>query len=159
MRTEPKNARGDISLSGLILLLSFAALIAFGWATDKIRPQGERAVYSVECSPGNWEGHKCFGRLVAGRQYRFRVLASRGEVMFWTVGKPPVSGKYSDCSVKDGDNWSCRTDAQAPNFIAHQMIGGHPVTDPNLPTLPFHEIQKWRWLLLRAGVPVGHEAL
>jgi hypothetical protein len=159
VRNEPRKTRGEISLTGLILFLAFAALVAFGWATDRIRPQGERAVYTVDCAPGTWEGNKCFGVLVAGRQLRFRVVAARREVQFWTVGSPAVSGKYSDCKVQDAENWSCRADTQTPNFIAHQMIGGHPVTDPGVPTLPFHEIQKWRWLLLRAGVPVGHEAL
>src|SRR5437016_11016884 len=105
---------------GLILLFTLAALFAFGWVTDTIRLPGERNVYTAECAPGSWDGNHCFGRLVAGREYRFQALEARGEVLFWTDGAPTLAGKYSDCSVKDQENWSCRPNAQTRSIIAHQ---------------------------------------
>jgi hypothetical protein len=145
--------------AALIVVVIFAALIALAWVTDAIRPQGVRAIYAVGCAPGTWEGSRCHGRLVAGEQYRFQVVESRGEVLFWTAEAPAAVGKYSLCTITDRSNWSCNPNAQTQNTITHQMIHGHPIPDPNVPTPPFHEIQKWRWLLLRAGVPVGHDAL
>jgi hypothetical protein len=152
-------ARGRVSRTGLIFLGVGAALVGFDWLTDAIRIDGERAVYTVECVSGKWEGSRCYGRMIAGHTYQFRAQAAKREVYFWTADAAGPAGKYSECRVVDSGNWSCAPNPQTPRTIAHEMISNHPVPDPELPTLPFHEIQKWRWVLLRAGVPVGHEAL
>jgi hypothetical protein len=96
---------------------------------------------------------------VAGPRYRFQVVEARGEVLFWINEGAAAGGKYANCRVVDRANWSCSPIAQTKNTIAHEMIHGHPVPDATVPTLPFHEIQKWRWLLLRIGIPAGHDAV
>ena len=145
--------------AALIVGIVFGALVTLAWATDAVRPQGVRVIYTADCKPGTWEGRRCYGRLVAGRRYRFEIVQTRGEVLFSSNEEPAVGGAYSRCRVTDKADWSCDPVAQAATTIAHQMIGGHPVPDPKVPTLPFHEIEKWRWLLLSIGVPVGHDAL
>lgn len=144
---------------GLLAVLAAAALLATAWVTDTIRAPGERAFYSVDCSPGTWEGARCYGRLVAGRQYRFKAIPASHEVLFWTVGSPANAGKYVDCSMKDADNWSCPPASQTAEFVTYQVVAGDPVSGSGHSARSFHRIQKWRWLLLDIGVPVGHDAL
>lgn len=139
----------------LVLVLAFAALGAFAWSTDKITMQGERTVYTVACSQGVWDGNRCSGKLVAGARYRFRALRAHSEVLFWTVGASEPSGKFTDCTVVDGQNWSCKASAEAARTITREMIHGQPTSDPSVNTLPFHETPKWKWMLLRMGVPVA----
>jgi hypothetical protein len=76
-------------------------------------------------------------------------------VLFWTVGASEPSGKYTDCTIADAQNWSCKPNADAARTIAHQMVHGRPTSDPAANTLPFHETSKWKWMLLRMGIPVA----
>ena len=87
----------------LCSLLGFAA-----WASDFITMQGERTIYTVECHDGAWAGDHCAGSLVAGTRYRYRALPPHSEVIFWTVGTNEPSGKFGDCTIRDGRNWVCK---------------------------------------------------
>ena len=144
------------TLLGFCAILLTIALVA--WTTDAVRPRGVSAIYSVDCKPGTWEGNRCYGRMVAGPRYRFKVLAARGEVHFTSSIDPDVEVTYSRCTIEDRSNWSCDPSGPAPATIGHKMEHGHLVPDPAPETLPLHDVEKWRWLLLRIGVPVGHDA-
>ena len=172
MNSESYNrvARFDVRAAGglsrfrparlaLTIFIVSGVLASFAWATDAIPPRGVRTVYTANCKPGTWEGNRCYGRLIAGPHYRFEVNEQRGEVHFSTNDDPATKGTYSHCHVIDSANWSCDPTLQATRTIAHQMVGGRMVGDPTVPTLPFHEIEKWRWLLFSIGVPVGHDAM
>ena len=138
----------------LFFVLVVAGLCGVAWATDFITPQGERTVYTAECEGGVWQGAHCTGALAAGERYRFRALKAHKEVIFWTVGAATVpSGKFTQCTIHDGRNWVCPTNADAARAVAREMVMGRPVA-----LRPFHPISKWQWELLRAGVWVGTDA-
>ena len=153
----PAKGRGTIGLwlFGLGVLIVFGALI---WASDRISYQGERTIYTVQCSDGTWAGVRCNGRLVASDRYRFRASKSRQEVLHWIVGSPVPSGKYSQCTVKNRDNWHCRVIPGEPSTIIHAMADGEPVSSNVGGTPVAHAVKKWQWWLLKAGVPIVHNA-
>jgi hypothetical protein len=142
----------------LLVLLVLVVLGVCAWAADFITLQGERTVYTADCAQGNWKGNRCSGTLVAGERHRFRALKNHGEVLFWTVGSKDPSGKFNDCTIHDGRNWVCKVGPETPRAIAHEMALGKPVPDANGLTRPFHAVSKWRWMLLRYGITLGHEA-
>lgn len=142
-----------------IFLLLLGLIGAFAWANDKITSQGERTVYTARCTQGDWQGNYCTGRLQPSERYRFRVLKAHREVLFWTIGDTGPSGRFTDCNVVDGHNWSCRPSADAGRTITHEMTHGHPVPDAGVPTLAFHEIPKWKWMMLQVGLPVRSRAI
>ena len=128
----------------IFALLGFAA-----WASDFITMQGERTVYTVECRNGAWAGDRCAGSLVAGQRYRYRALVHHSEVIFWTVGTNEPSGEFADCAIKDGRNWVCKANTDAPRSITLQMVEGVPIAGAL--TRPFRAVSKWRWMLLQRG--------
>jgi hypothetical protein len=142
----------------LTLLLGFLAVALYGWANDKITREGERTIYTVDCVQGTWESDRCMGRLIPAQRFRFRALKARQEVLFWTVGEQAPSSKYTACSIKDGHNWSCKPDADTSRTITHEMLQSRPVRDPTVQMVQFHQVPKWRWFLLRIGVPAGRTA-
>lgn len=134
-------------------------LVLAAWATDTITPDGERTVYTVACEGGAWRQAECSGKLVPAQRYRFRALKAHNEVLFWTAGGSPPSGKYSACTINGGRDWQCPPNAEAVRTITHQMAHGLPVPDPRVHPLPFHQIEKWRWGLLKMGLRVGDTAM
>ena len=130
----------------------FAILGVFIWASDRITVQGERTVYTVECSSGAWNGNRCSGKLVAGSRHRYRALKARGEVLFWVLGAPEPSSKLTGCTIQDGRNWTCPVTADAPKSITLALLRGEPVRNPAWPTRPFHAVSKFTWTLLSLGV-------
>jgi hypothetical protein len=138
--------------------LALVALGAYAWLNDKINTQGERTVYTARCVGGEWQANRCTGKLVASERYRFRALRAHQEVLFWTIGEKAPSGRYSDCEIVDSHNWSCKPNADAARTITHQMTQGRPIPDPNVPTVPFRQVPKWKWLMLQAGFPAGSRA-
>ena len=146
-------ARVWLALLGLLLLV-----IAVAWLNDRVAWQGEHTVYTADCAGGAWQDARCTGRLVAGPRYRFRALKAHAEVLFWTVGSAQPSGKFVDCRIADGRNWSCPPNADAVRTIAHELAGGQAQRDAAVALRDFHQVPKWKWLLLRAGVPVGRSA-
>ena len=144
-------------MRGRWLVIVLVAVVVLGllvWASDKIGLQGERTVYTVQCTGGVWEELKCTGSLTASERYRFRASRRRQEVLFWIVGSSVPSGKFTDCVVKDRGDWSCRQDAAQPATITHAMSQGQPVRDPTGRSLPFHAVSKWKWWMLKAGIRI-----
>lgn len=145
-------------VSLFVLLLFFGFCFAV-WATDFITLKGEWTVYTVDCKGGSWENNACSGTLVPSRRYRFRALKAHSEVLFWIAGEKEPSGKYSDCTIEDGREWSCKPNADAVRSITHRMVHGCPMSDHSVPTLSFHQVPKMKWELLRLGIPVGRSAM
>jgi hypothetical protein len=130
-------------------LLAFVLLI---WASDHITLQGERTIYTVRCEPDIWDDRRCIGKMVAGDRYAFRSSASRNEVIYWIRGSAVPSGKYSDCTVVDRDNWTCAiVEGQKPSIVS-EMKKGRPTRVNDGRVVPFRSVPKWQWWLLRLGV-------
>ncbi len=142
----------------LFALAALAAVIAFVWASDKVTLQGERTIYAIDCRDGVWRGLHCSGRLVTADRFRFRALKAHREVIFWTVGTAEPSGRFTDCDIKDGRNWICKPNADAPRTITLQMSKGAPVPDSMSRVRAFHAVDKWRWFILQWGIPIGSYA-
>ncbi len=134
-----------------IVILGFLA-----WITDGITLEGERTIYTPQCQGGEWQGSTCTGKLVAGDRYRFRALRAHNEVFFWTSGATGQSGKFTDCVIKDGRNWKCNPNAELSRTITREMVRGCPVADASGQALPFHQISKFRWMILNLGIPTGN---
>jgi hypothetical protein len=142
----------------LIILSALAVVVAFIWASDKVTLQGERTIYTADCRGGAWQGAYCTGRLVTADRFRFRALKPHREVVFWTAGAAEPSGKFTDCDIEDGRNWTCKPNADAPRTITLQMSKGEAVPDSMGRTRAFHPVAKWRWFFLQFGLPVGSSA-
>ncbi|MBI3376670.1 MAG: hypothetical protein HY017_33565 [Betaproteobacteria bacterium] len=140
------------------LAVAVALLGLTAWSNDFITLQGERTVYSAVCQQGVWVGDRCTGVLAAGDRYRFRALKPRGEVFFWISGSPERSGRFTECVITDGRNWTCKANADAPRSITLQLSGGRPVIDPAANTRQFHAVSKIRWVLLKYGLSFGDRA-
>ena len=132
--------------------------LVLGWGSDVVTLQGERTVYTLECVDGQWQGASCGGQLAAGNRYRFRALKAHEEVVFWTSGASGPSGKFSDCKIEDGRNWSCPPGTQANLTITMEIRGGIPVADASGKTQSYHAVSKWRWYLAKWGLPIGSSA-
>ena len=106
----------------VLALLLVAALL---WGSDRITLQGERTIFTVDCAAGSWDGARCTGHLVPGRRYAFRASQARQEVLYWIRGSDAPSGRYTDCTVTDRDNWSCNVvTGGTPSTIAFEMVKG-----------------------------------
>jgi len=135
----------------VVLALTVVGLVI--WASDQVTMQGERTIYTVACEQGVWEGLRCTGRLSPGELHRFLVSKTRNEVVFWISGSRTPSGKYTNCTVVDRDNWSCNDRAGEQLAIVNELSYGRPTAKGSEPTLPFHAVTKWKWWALRAGLP------
>ena len=149
MRKLIRRLRGPLAALVVLLVLAFWA-----WAADFVTLQGERTIYTVACTQGQWQGQRCTGRLAAGERFRFRALRPHREVLYWTVGSTQPSGRFESCEIVDGRNWSCQGSAAAA--ITREMRFGAAVHDPAAQA--FHAVPKWRWMLLRVGLPAGSSA-
>jgi hypothetical protein len=141
-----------------VLWLVPIALVGGAWVTDAITMQGERTVYTAHCHGGTWDGGRCKGKLVAGDRYRYRALKARGEVLFWLVGSPEPSGKFTGCQIQDGRNWTCPANADAARSVTIAMARGAPVPSQSAVTRPYHAISKATWVLLDYGLWAGSSA-
>jgi len=139
----------------VVFFAACTGLAAYGWATDKIALQGECTTYTVRCVGGAWQDNQCSGRLESAERFRFRALTSHREVLFWTVGSAQPSGKFTDCVIEDRRNWACNANAEAARTITLQMVHGQPTRDSSGTTMAFHSVDKWRWWLLRLGIPLS----
>jgi hypothetical protein len=104
---------------------------------------------------GEWRGDQCTGKLAASDRYRFRALKPHKEVFFWVVGSTEPSGRYTQCEIKNRENWTCKANADSARTITLALVGGHPAPDPSANTRPFHAVSKVRWLLLKYGNVFG----
>ena len=142
----------------IVVLGAFLFLGIAAFANDVVTVQGEWTVYTVNCQNGVWQGTQCTGNLIAGDRYRFRTLKAHREVMFWISGSSVPSGKFTDCEITDGRNWSCKPNADSPRTITHAIVRGRPKPEPDAGTRPFHCVSKWRWWFLKYGMPGGSSA-
>jgi hypothetical protein len=154
VKSDSSPLRLALVVGAAVTIVAVAAL----WASDKITFQDERTIYTVDCSGGEWQGLHCTGRLVPADRFRFRALKPHREVVFWTVGAAAPSGKFTDCDIKDGRNWTCKPIADSPRTITLQMSKGMPVPDSLGRAKAFHAISKWHWFLLRWGIPISSDA-
>jgi hypothetical protein len=142
----------------LTVIVAIAVLAAMAWSTDTVTLQGQRTVYTVDCRKGVWQGKRCSGQLVNAERFRFHALKAHREVLFWRVGVAEPSGRFTDCNIVDGRNWSCRPEPDASRTITLEMVHGQPLPDTGGRTRTFHAVAKWRWWMLRWGLPAGNEA-
>jgi len=142
-----------LGIVGVVVL--FAALI---WSSDRVTLQGERTIYLVECRNGVWQGSHCTGQLAPLERYVFRASPRRHEVMYWIRGSEAPSGKYTDCTVIDRDNWWCNVRADQQPTIAYEMANGRPTRGVQGLVLAFHDVPKWKWWLMRFGVALFTDA-
>jgi hypothetical protein len=142
--------RPRLALRGLAVLAVLAVLV---WGSDRITLQGERTIYTVECEGGAWAGAHCAGKLVPGPRYAFRASRRRGEVLHWIRGSTEPSGRYTDCTVKDRDNWSCNAYVDGKPRLTYEIVDGRPTRGIGGLTTPFHDVPKWKWWALRMNVP------
>ena len=140
------------------ILFALGLLCAVVWASDRVTLQGERTIYTVNCEQGVWQGLECTGRLAAGDRYRYLSLKTRHELIFWIAASKEPSGKLIDCTVENRGNWSCKANADSARSITHEMVNDKAKPDPTALTRPFHAVPKWKWWLLRAGLPGLSEA-
>jgi hypothetical protein len=139
------------------LLLALAALGM--WSSDSVTLQGERTIYTANCSNGAWQGDVCSGALVAGDRYRFRALKTHREVFFWTVGNAAdPTGKLLKCDVVDGRNWDCPPNAAGPTPITLSLKHGKPMKDATGKTRVVHPVSKLTWFLLGFGITWSNTA-
>ena len=157
LRQALEAQRSTVSRTRLISVAAVAAIGFMFWVSDTITPQGQRTVFTAECE-GPWQGHRCRGKLVPGRRYVFQALKSKGQVLFWTVESSGPRGSFADCLILDGRDWSCKPNEEAKLTIAHEIEKGLPVPDASR-SIAFHQIPKWKWLLLRFNLPAGDEAM
>lgn len=140
-----------MAASKLAIGLVVIAIGVLIWAGDRITLEGEHTVHTVQCLDGKWEERRCTGVLVAGDRYRFRASRSRQEVLYWTAGSREPSGKYTECIVRDRDNWSCKAVPGQPTTIARALVDGKP-NDGEMSARSIHIVRKWKWWLLRSGI-------
>lgn len=142
-----------------LLVPAVAAVGLVVWAADIVTLQGERTVYTAGCEGGTWVGDRCTGKLAAAERYRFRALKTHGEVFFWNVGvASDPTGKFTQCVIADGRNWSCKPNTDGPKSITLEMQRGRPVRDTSGKTRPAHIVSKLKWTFLGYGISWGDTA-
>lgn len=142
-----------------ILGFLFVAIVVVAlWASDRITLQGERTIFTVKCEGGSWQGRHCTGNMLPGEQYAFRASHKRNEVIYWVRFSNAPSGKFTDCMVKDRDNWSCNVQLDQKPALTFEMVKGKPTRGGEGISMPFHNVAKWKWWLLDAGIHAFHDA-
>ena len=142
----------------LVAVLVLVAIVSAAWVTDFITLQGEWTVYTATCEGAAWRDGACAARAVAGPRYRFRALKAHREVLFWTAGETGESGRFTQCNIQDGRNWSCPPNGDASKTITHRMVAGRPQPDPAFPMLDYQRVPKWKWELLSFRSPAEAKA-
>src|SRR4051794_22970408 len=155
---QTESGDGSRLLVWIAIALGVGSLGLMLWASDKITYEGERTIYTVACEQGSWDGLRCGGKMVAGKRYRFKASRNKQEVLFWVVGSPEPSGKYSKCTVQDRGNWKCDVAANDAASVTREMVNGRPAPDPDNPGRPFYAVPKWEWWLLDAGMRIYSRA-
>jgi len=153
MMQEEGARRRSKGMRLVALVVIIAALSLLLWGSDRITLQGERTIFTVDCAGGTWEGARCTGHLVPGKRYAFRASKARQEVLYWIRNSDAPSGRYTDCTVTDRDNWSCNVvTGGTPRTIAFEMVKGQPTRVGSGLALPYHSVPKWKWWLMDVGV-------
>jgi len=139
----------------VLILLLVAAVI---WGSDRVTLQGERTIYTVECAHGTWQGNHCTGRLEPGPRYAFRASRSRHEVLYWIRESEKPSHKFTDCTVKNRDNWTCNVRLGEPGAVTYEFRDGKPTRGTEGLTLAFHDVPKWQWWAIKWGLGGAFES-
>jgi len=147
----------DKALLGVLVFLILFGVI---WASDPITLQGERTIYTVNCKDGSWSGNRCTSVLAPGVRHAFRASRTRQEVIHWVRGSDEPSEKYTDCQVKNRDNWKCNSRKDQKSLFVDELINGRPIltTTQSTTPVPFHAVVKWKWYALQAGIRVFTDA-
>ena len=139
--------------------IALVALVVIAlWASDRITLQGERTIFTVKCDGGTWQGRRCTGTMVRGEQYAFRASHTRNEVLHWVRWSKAPSGKFTDCMVKDRDNWTCNVQFDQKPALALEMARGKLTRGGPGITMPFHSVPKWKWWAIDMGIHAFSEA-
>ena len=136
-------------LTGVFILSVVVVLV---WTSDRVTLQGERTIYTVDCTGGTWNGERCTGRLAAGARHAFRASARRNEVVYWIKGSDAPSGKYTDCTVQNRDNWTCNVRVGQPSAATYELRDGRPTKGSLGLTMDFHDVPKWKWWAINGGL-------
>ncbi len=144
--------------AGFTSLLVASLVACFIWLSDRVTLQGERTIYTVKCEHGEWAGERCTGVLVPGERYAFRASASRNEVFHWIRGTSAPSGMFGECTVKDRDNWTCKIPTGPSTTATCAMVKGIPTPGCRDVAVPFHDVPKWKWWAMRAGITLFTDA-
>jgi hypothetical protein len=123
------------------------------WSADVISFEDERTIYTADCLDGQWSEGRCTGRLQAADRIRFHASKDRNEVVFWRVGAPQQVERMAPCAVQDGRNWTC-SPPEGGKAVPLVLTKGRVEPDASGRPPPLHVIKKWRWYLLKAGIPV-----
>ncbi len=152
MQDDDGKRRGSGALRVLGTIATVVLVAVLLWGSDQITLQGERTIYTVDCEAGRWNGTECASRLIPGKRYAFRASKSRHEVLYWIRGSDAPSGRYTDCTVTDRDNWSCNAaSGDGTPSIAFEMIKGRPTRSGSGMAAAYHSVPKWKWWLMDAG--------
>ncbi len=140
--------------SKLYISLSLVIVATAIWSSDSVTLQGERTIYTVECSQGVWQANACTGKMLAASRYRYRALRAHNEVFFWVAGSTSEpAGRLINCAIEDGRNWICPVaNADASRSITLALKRGNPVSQAAWPTRPLHAVSKVTWYLLKLGI-------
>lgn len=127
------------------------------WLADCITPQGSWTLYSAHCQSGEWQGDRCGGQLVAAPRYRMRIDRASSQVAVTDLKTRAPAGTLTQCDIQDGRNWACRSAAPGTAAVVERIRYGRPEPAPQLPEGD-RAVAKWRWMLMRAGLPAGQRA-
>jgi hypothetical protein len=65
---------------------------------------------------------------------------------------------FTDCTVNDRDNWSCRIPTGPSATAICAMVRGTPTPGCRFGGVAFHDVPKWKWWAMRAGVTLFTDA-
>ena len=138
-------------------LAVFLVLAGVSWLNDSVTLQGHWTLYTARCDGGAWHGTRCTGRLVAAERHEFVANKANAVVTFTIIGATTASGTLSKCTIKGGRDWTCQEASGEVQPITLRLSGGRLVS-PVDSLSGARPISKWKWLLLRLGIPVGSDA-
>lgn len=118
--------------------------------------EGERTLYTVQCSEGQWSGRACTGRLMAARSYRYEARPGAHEVVFSVDAAPSQRRRLAPCEVRDARNWSCAAGNDSASSVTLTMVCGQ-ATDPAPPALGLRVVPKLQWWRLKAGLDFSRD--
>lgn len=151
MSPEPRN-RTAFTIVGLLGVI--ALMVALIWASDRITLQGERVLYAVTCSGGEWRGNVCDGHLEPAQRYAFRASPRRGEVVSWIIGSSAASRTYAGCEVRNRDQWVCPLQTGGGTTAQLEMLKGKTRCSGTAAAASVHIVPKWSWYLYRIHLPL-----
>jgi hypothetical protein len=65
---------------------------------------------------------------------------------------------FGECTVKDRDNWTCKIPSGPSTTVTCAMVKGIPMPGCKDVGVPFHDVPKWKWWAMRAGIRLFTDA-